>query len=233
MIKKEIGFALECVSHLFFPKICAGCGTDLREEGIICAACISDLPYTNFHMHTGNPVEKIFWGRVPLYSAFSMLFFHKHSVVRQLMHQLKYGGNRHVGMFLGNRMGELMLQSNRYTNVQYIAPLPLHPAKQKIRGYNQAQIIATGISEVINVPVEENLIRRATKNETQTQKNRIERWNNMSGKFKAVKDADLDKNHILLVDDVVTTGATLEACASILVDMNAQVSVATAAYTTM
>lgn len=231
--KRQFKYAIEALGHLLYPNICAGCGTDLSGKEVVCAACCASLPVTNFHMHANNPIEKIFWGRVPLLSAFSYLYFNKHSIVRQLLHQLKYQSNPEVGYFFGRRMGQVMLQSNRYTDLDALIPLPLHDSKLKSRGYNQAETIAEGIAEILRIPILNSVVTRPSQNQTQTHKNRTERWKNTCGKFLVKKSKELEKKHILLIDDVVTTGATLEACASELLNLKAAISIATVAYTSL
>ncbi len=224
-------YSFEAIQSLFYPCVCAGCGIDLHGEEVICISCLQSLPVTNYHLHASNPVEKIFWGRVPLLSAFSYLYFNKHSIVRSLLHQLKYESNREVGYFFGRQIGHAMNLSNRYNEVDMIIPLPLHESKFRKRGYNQAELICDGISEITGIPVNTQLLIRPSKNETQTHKSRIERWENTSGKFHVKENSDIIGKHILLVDDVVTTGATLEASAVELVTKGAKVSIGTLAYT--
>lgn len=231
--ERQFKYAIEALGHLFYPHLCAGCGTDLSGKEVVCAACCASLPVTNFHLHANNPIEKIFWGRVPLLTAFSYLYFNKHSIVRQLLHELKYQSNTEVGYFFGRRMGQAMLQSNRYLDLDALIPLPLHERKKRTRGYNQAELIASGISEILNIPVLNSVISRPSQNETQTHKNRSERWQNTSGKFKVTKGINLERKHILLIDDVVTTGATIESCATELLQLNASISIATVAYTSL
>ncbi len=199
--------------HLFYPQICTGCGSDLLSDNqLLCLLCINQLPHTNFAQHANNPLEKIFWGRIPLVAAHSEFYFAKETLIQELIHQLKYKGNQDIGYFLGQLMGNSLLNSNRFKNLDYLIPLPLFPEKERKRGFNQATIICNGISVQMNIPVmKDNVIRRRF-TETQTKKHRTERWENVADSFQ-VKDHTLlsDKN-ILLVDDVVTTGATLEAC---------------------
>jgi ComF family protein len=188
--------------------------------------CISDLPSTDFEKHPNNPVEKIFHGRLQLVNATAQYYFTKESLIQRLMHQLKYRGNKELGLQLGRMMGISMKQSGRF-DVDVLIPLPLFPTKEKRRGYNQAAVLCEGMKESMNIPVLYNVITRPQHTETQTKKGRIERWKNIEGKFQLI-DADAIRNkHILLVDDVVTTGATLEACGSELLSANAQLSLAT------
>jgi ComF family protein len=227
--------AINNLTHLFFPRICAGCGTDIiAEKQLLCFHCIDQLPVSNFHIHANNPIEKIFWGRLPLATAFSYLFFTKQSILQHLLHQFKYKGKKEIGEYFGRRMGEAMLQSNRFTDLDAVVPLPLFVKKERIRGYNQAAVIGEGISEATGIPLYNDVIRRKTSTETQTHKNRMERWKNIEGRFEIVNRAKIEGKHLLLVDDVVTTGATLEACGTVLLEQtSARISIATLAYTTL
>ncbi|MFT3682991.1 MAG: ComF family protein [Ferruginibacter sp.] len=198
--------------HLLYPHTCTGCGSDLlSKENMLCARCVASLPHTNYALHTGNPVEKTFWGRIPLAAASSQFFFAKESLVQHLIHQLKYKGNTDIGNYLGLIMGQTLLNSGRFTTIDALVPLPLYPDKERKRGYNQAAIICKGMSEVMNIPIISNNLLRKRFTETQTKKHRMERWENVEGSFVVKNEAALKGKHILLVDDVVTTGATLEA----------------------
>jgi ComF family protein len=219
----------ESFIQIVFPHVCDGCGTDLLSlESPLCIRCLSSLPETNFEIHPGNPVEKIFWGRLPLVNASSHLYFTKESLVQHLLHQLKYKGNKELGLQLGRLMGNALKAAERYRDVDALIPLPLFPSKEKRRGYNQATVLCDGIAEILNVPVLTNVITRPQHTETQTKKGRIERWKNIEGKFQLIDSLQIQNKHIMLVDDVVTTGATLEACAIELVAAtNIKLSIAT------
>ncbi len=198
--------------HLLFPHLCAGCGRDiLNETSALCMRCISSLPETRFELHPENPVEKIFWGRLPLVGATAQFYFTKESLMQHLMHQFKYRRNRELGLQLGKMMGEQIKNSGRF-EADVLVPLPLFPAREKRRGYNQANVLCEGMSIAMNIPVMDKVITRPQHTETQTKKGRIERWKNMEGKFVLSNPASISHKHILLVDDVITTGATLEAC---------------------
>lgn len=173
--------------------------------------CVEAMPETNFELHTGNPVEKLFWGRMPLTAGTAQFYFTKESLMQHLMHQFKYKGNKELGLQLGRLMGEQLVKSGNYI-VDALVPLPLFPAKEKRRGYNQATILCEGMNEVMNIPVLEKVVTRPAHTETQTKKGRIERWKNVEGKFVVADPAAIQGKHLLLVDDVVTTGATLESC---------------------
>lgn len=217
--------------HIFFPHVCIGCGTDIISRSTtICARCLHTLPLTNFNAYTNNPTEKSFWGRLPLLHATSLCYFSKGSLTRHLLHQLKYNGNKEVGYFLGRLMGTSLLESTRFNNIQALIPLPLHPSKEKKRGYNQAKLLCEGMAELMQLPILNNAIKRTSFTETQTLKNRHERWQNMEDRFQLLEGADIAEKHILLVDDVITTGATLEACGNELLKGNGtKLSIATLA----
>jgi ComF family protein len=213
--------------HLLFPHVCTGCGSDiLNEETVLCMRCIDAMPETNFELHPDNPVEKTFWGRLQLAGATAQFYFTKESLMQHLMHQFKYKGNRDLGLQLGRIMGEQILKSGRF-KADALIPLPLFPAKEKRRGYNQATVLCEGMAESMNIPVLDKVITRPQHTETQTKKGRIERWKNMEGKFILSNPAVIHNKHLLLVDDVVTTGATLEACGNeLLKAVNVKLSVA-------
>ncbi|MDN3659054.1 phosphoribosyltransferase family protein [Ferruginibacter paludis] len=193
--------------------------------------CITNLPTTNFALYANNPVEKIFWGRIPLTAAHSEYYFSKNALIQQLIHQLKYKRNTSIGMYLGELMGKSLVESNRFDTVDALIPLPLYPDKERKRGYNQAAIICDGMSSVMNIPVIKNNVLRQRYTDTQTKKHRIERWENVAGSFTCKIPGQLSGKHLLLVDDVVTTGATLEACGSTIAAIeNVQLSIATLAH---
>lgn len=214
--------------HLLFPHVCTGCGSDiLHESSMLCMRCIHAMPETNFEMHPGNPVEKTFRGRLPLIGATAQYYFTKESLMQHLMHQFKYKGNRELGLQLGRLMGEQIKKSGRF-EADVLIPLPLFPVKEKRRGYNQATILCKGMAEALQIPFMDKVIIRPQHTETQTKKGRIERWKNMEGKFILSNPDAISNKHILLVDDVVTTGATLEACGNELLKADGvRLSVAT------
>lgn len=220
--------------QLFFPHTCYGCGSDLLSaESLLCLRCLKDLPETNFAWHANNPIEKKFWGRIPVQAAMTGFYFSKHAIIQTLIHQLKYKNKKEVGIFLGNRLGMQLKEANRFHQIDAIIPLPLFPEKQKIRGYNQSAIIAKGISEITSIPVWENIISRKIYTDSQTKKGRTERWENVKESFALANPGAVQHKHLLLVDDVITTGATIEACGSVLLSPgNVTLSIAALAYST-
>ncbi|MDP4263425.1 MAG: phosphoribosyltransferase family protein [Bacteroidota bacterium] len=217
--------------HLVFPHICSGCGTDLiSDHTMLCAKCIHDLPETNFERYPNNPVEKKFWGRLPLSAAAAQYYFTGESLIQRLMHQFKYRGNRDLGLQLGRMMGDSLGRSGRFT-IDALIPLPLFASKEKRRGFNQAAVLCEGIAGILGVPVLKDVVRRSQHTDTQTKKGRIDRWLNMEGKFILEQAAGISGKHVMLVDDVITTGATLEACgAELLKAPDIQLSIATLCY---
>jgi ComF family protein len=213
--------------HLFFPHVCSGCGNDiLSEHSSLCFRCIAELPETNFHKYANNPIERIFWGRLPLVNATAQYYFRKETRMQYLMHQFKYRGDKDLGKQLGYLMGNDLSQADRFKRIDALIPLPLFAAKEKRRGYNQATILCEGISEIMKVEILTDVIIRTHYTETQTKKGRIERWQNIEGKFELVNPEKIENKNILLVDDVITTGSTLEACGQELNKAAAELSIA-------
>ena len=218
---------------LFTPPKCCACGNALvRGENTLCTHCIMKMPKTNFHKVRGNMAEKSFWGRVPIEYATSYFFFLKSSNFQHLLHALKYDGRREIGVYLGRCYGNELIQQPEFSHFDSIIPVPLHPHKLRKRGYNQSEMFARGLSKSMNIPVDTKTLSRTTFTETQTHKSRIERWENVKNVFAANPAVNLNGKHILLVDDVMTTGATIEGCANALLEKNptVKISVATLAY---
>lgn len=219
--------------HLFFPHVCAGCGSDvIGLDHQLCLHCISDLPVTNFFEQPGNSVERKFYGRIPVLNAGAAYFFTKNSLMESLVYELKYKGNRDIGYYMGKILGEVLQNSLRFDDVDVIIPLPLNAIRLKKRGYNQSKILCEGITSIWHKPIIDTAVIRKINTETQTHKGRITRWENMDGVFAIAEPTLLQNKHVLLVDDVVTTGASLEACgAEILKVLDTRLSIATLAYT--
>ncbi len=219
------------IGELLFPPICIACGTHLlKNEVEICQMCVRRLPRTFFERQAyDNVISTLMWGRCKIKLAYALFYYKKGERVQQLLHEIKYRGNKKLGIELGRQIGKTVLQSEAET-FDAIIPIPLHPKKQRKRGFNQSEIIALGISEVLQVPVNTCNVYRNTHTSTQTKKGRFERWKNVENIF-SIRDQDVLKNkHILLVDDVITTGSTLEACVNQLTTIEGvKVSVATIA----
>lgn len=219
--------------HLFYPHNCEGCGTDIIGDAyFLCARCLHRLPETRFFQSPANPVEKLFYGRLRVTHAAATYYFTKDSLLQHLLIQLKYKGNKEAGYFLGRMMAYALMKTQRFRDVDVLVPLPLNRKKEHIRGYNQAALICEGIAEIWHKPVLKDVVERIKFTETQTHQNRVSRWQNMDGVFAITDENALKNRHILLIDDVITTGATLEACGStILKAEGASLSIAAAAYT--
>ena len=206
---------------LLFPKNCEACGRALsRGEEVICFDCLYELPRTHFCKEIDNPIMQLFAGRIRLERATALFYFQKGSKFRKLLHSLKYRHKPEIGVLLGKELGAEMLSSGNFSDIDYIIPVPLHPNRQKKRGYNQSERIAAGISSVTKVPVLVDVLLRNTDTQTQTKMNREERWQNLSGKFVVADNERLKGKHVLLVDDVVTTGATTESCGEALLSVD-------------
>lgn len=217
---------------LFFPVVCASCGKNLyRNENSICTYCQYHLPKSNFHLTNDNPVAKIFWGRINIESASAFYAFNKGGKVQELIHQLKYKGQQQVGVSLGKLYGYELRNSIDFKDVDVIIPVPLHAKKQRKRGYNQSTCFAEGLAQTMHLTVDSTVLFRSAASETQTKKSRFTRWKNVESIFYLQNEQRITDLHILLVDDVITTGATLEACAQTLLKVKGvKVSIATIAY---
>jgi ComF family protein len=216
--------------RLFYPRLCAGCGDTLKSnEADICLNCRLNLPETYYGFDEKNPIARVFWGRLPITAATSLLFFQKQSVVQKLMHELKYNGNKYVGVELGKMLGnKIKLESEVLPDV--LVPVPLHPKRLRKRGYNQSDMIADGIHQATGIPIDKTSVVRSVFSNTQTRKGRESRWENVSSIFSLSQRHDLNNKYVLIVDDVLTTGATIEACGQeILKADNVRLGVATIA----
>lgn len=218
--------------EFFFPSLCVTCGNRLiSQEKFLCIDCWSDLPVTNFHLNDDNKVAQLFWGRVKIDFATSFFAFNKGSNYQHLIHFIKYKGMKELGFETGRKFGFSLLESAGFGLVDIIVPVPLHPKKQKIRGYNQSEWIAKGISETMKKPVSVGNLQRNLHTSTQTRKNRYERWENVESIFEVGQPEVFEGKHVLLIDDVVTTGSTLESCAFQMLQIkNVKVSIATLAF---
>ena len=218
---------------LVYPRICTCCGNSLwKGEEVICTLCEYHLPKTWYHLEHDNPVSRIFWGRAPVESATSYLHFNKGNRVQHLIHHLKYKERKDVGVWLGSHYGAYLRSSPLFCSVEVIIPVPLHRKKQLTRGFNQSEQFGIGLAYSMKIPLEVQALYRARISETQTRKSRYKRWENVSGIFEVRNPEKLAGRHLLLIDDVITTGATLEACAHALSSIpDVRISIATIATT--
>lgn len=224
---------LQSFLHLLFPSICLQCGTDeLSDSNILCDSCIQQLPYTDFFSIENNVVEKMFWGRISLSASGAALFFTKKSIVQVLIFELKYKQNPKAGWLLGRLMGEALLKSNRFSHINGLVPVPLQKARQRKRGYNQAQLLCEGITSLTRWPLFLDAIQKKKTNSSQTKKDRLQRGFASSIEFTLIRPERLFGLNLLVVDDVVTTGATMEALGNcLLMAQPASIGFAAAAYT--
>ncbi len=223
----------QSIFNIFFPELCLICENSLIESNqMLCITCRSNLPVTNFSNWNNNEVEKSFYGRVDVEAATSLLYFNRKGNVQQLIHQLKYKNQQQIGIFLGDWLGEEIVLSERFNTLDYIIAVPLHRNKMKKRGYNQVTKFGEKLSSKLNIPLLENVLIRISKSKTQTFKSRFERSKKIEEHFQLSDKEILKNKHILLIDDIITTGATLEACCiQLLLADNIKISIATMAYT--
>ena len=216
---------------LIFPRHCLVCGEILSaQEKDICVNCLNSLPrIEKIHL---EEIEKTFWGKIEIERATSFIYYRKSSPYNNLLHWLKYRNSPEVGERLACMAAKEIAATGFFDGIDIIVPLPLSKKKKRRRGYNQSDYIAKGISRATGIPVVTDAVVREKSNETQTHKNRDERWKNVEGIFKLAAPEKLEGKHILLIDDILTTGATLCSCASsIQHGCNCRTSIFTLAYT--
>ncbi len=208
---------LTALAQLFFPRSCCGCGSDLvPDDGFFCLSCFSVLPFTGFESVPGNAVEKLFRGRIDLAAAMALFYFTKGSAVQESLHRFKYQGGKPIGLLFGQWMGERLKQSARFDHCDLVIPLPLHPSRERKRGFNQAAVLGHAVAGSMSLPLATGNLIRGKAAATQTKKGRLDRWQKIQGSFQVRQPRKLEGKSILLIDDVVTTGATLEAAARLL-----------------
>ena len=222
---------IQSLSHVLMPNLCRACDQALRaDENILCIDCLYHLPITDFHQDRSNESARQLWGKLDFEYAFSMLYLGKSSRVEQLLHRLKFKGYPEIGEYLGELYSESLNKIHVQNPIDYIIPIPLHSKKLRKRGYNQAECFAKGLSKGLSVSLLTNILLRVVSSASQTTMARIERYENVEQVFALSKEKlDLEEKHILLVDDVLTTGATICAAGNILKHAGARVSIATIA----
>lgn len=202
---------------VFYPRVCFACGHALlRHEEFLCLTCLNNLPKTDFHLMEDNPVATQFLGKININAAASYYYFTKGGNVQHLIHQFKYKGFKEIGYYIGQQYGKELIKSKLFSDVEYIIPIPLHPSKEAIRGYNQSEWFASGLASSMNAILDITSLIRVYNSETQTHKTRFDRWENVKEIFSLNHHEHLIGKHILLADDVITTGSTLEAAGNVL-----------------
>ena len=219
--------------NLFYPRVCPACGNLLmKDEETVCLSCRYLLPKTHYENNPENPLAQTFWGQVDFHAVTAEYFFSKTGKVQHLLHQLKYQGNKDAGYFLGQQLGESIKNAELFQGIDYLVPIPLHPKKEHLRGYNQSFVIAQGIEEKTKIAIARDCLVRKVFTSTQTKKSREERWDNVKDIFEIQNKDKYKGKHLLLIDDVLTTGATLLAAGKTLSQISdIKISAATAACT--
>ncbi|MDG4716009.1 phosphoribosyltransferase family protein [Winogradskyella sp. YYF002] len=216
---------------MFFPMVCEACNNVLADnELVICTKCRHDLPVTNFHLENSETVKKVVYGRVKLEQATALLYFSKKGVVQQLLHNLKYRGHKDISGFLGKWLGAELKTIEAYKQVDVVVPVPLYKVKLRQRGYNQVEQFGKAIAEALSVDYNDSVLIKTKSTKTKVFEGRLTRWSDEGAVFAISDYSTLKGKHILLVDDIITTGATVEACATELLKIdNIKLSLATMA----
>ncbi|QIE59595.1 ComF family protein [Rasiella rasia] len=218
--------------NVLFPKLCHGCKTKLlKAEEVLCGNCRHQLPLACYHRTNNETVRTIFSGRIPVVNATALLQFHKKGITQQLLHDLKYRKQEQISYFFGKWLGAELAEIEAYQDIDMVIPVPIHKTKKRKRGYNQVSGFGHEISQALAIPFAENVLLKKSATKSQVFKQRFTRFGNQEV-FSVKHDSLLNEKHILLVDDIVTTGATLETCANLLLEKGAtKISVATMAIT--
>ncbi|NNE31523.1 MAG: ComF family protein [Winogradskyella sp.] len=217
--------------NLFFPQVCEACKNILKDnEVLLCVSCRHQLPITNFHFENSETVKKVLYGRVKLVNATALLHFSKKGMVQELLHNLKYRGHEHIGAFFGKWLGAELGSIEAYRQIDCVVPVPLHKSKKRRRGYNQVTKFGQEIAKALNTEFNTTVLKKTKPTKTQVFKGRLMRSNHDGALFKIHDKQSLEGKHILLVDDIITTGATIENCAKELFKIhNIKLSIATIA----
>jgi len=219
------------LAYLFFPISCASCEKPiLRNERLLCIECRHRLPLVNFHNINDKKIEKVFYGRVPVQNATSLFVFEKDSLVQNLIHNLKYRGREEIGVELGVWLGENLIQNTDYQNINIIIPVPIHKKRRRERGYNQVEKFGIELAKKLEAEYIDTVLKKISYHSKQSKHQKHSRWTNTAETFGVDHPSLLENKHILLVDDIITTGATIEACIEKLKDIKGiTISVATMA----
>jgi len=202
---------------LFLPRLCLGCRAHLvRGEQVLCTGCLLSMAMTGFHLQRGNMLEQAFWGRCLIERAAALSVYNRGSRIRKMIHALKYEGRTDIGRCLGELYGSILAENGFMEGIDMIIPVPLHRSRQRSRGYNQSEYFANGLSAATGVPAGKGLLLRTSRSGSQTKHGRYGRWENVQGLFMAAKPDEIRGRHLLLADDVITTGSTVEACVNAL-----------------
>jgi ComF family protein len=224
-VYSKISNILNDINTILLPILCFGCNAPLyRGEEHVCTVCRNQLPLTEYTFNAENPVDRIFYGRINIIKASSFLFFTEKGIVKSLIHYLKYKNQEQIGSFLGNWYGHILKENNFLNNIDYIIPVPLHRKKLKKRGYNQVALFAQTIAEHIGAKYLEDVLVKTANTRTQTKKSRILRWQNKQALYVLTDYEILRNKNVLLLDDVITTGATIETALSAVKGINIYVA---------
>ncbi|MCM2301420.1 MAG: ComF family protein [Flavobacteriaceae bacterium] len=219
--------------NVFFPDLCLICDNNLTfNEETLCTFCRVDLPFTNFSSESNNVAERTFYGRIKLEAVTSLLFYRKKGKTQQLIHQLKYKNQQKIGALTALMLAEELKNNPRFNDLDGVIIVPMHPKKERKRGYNQVTVFGKTLAKELKIPFIENILVKTSATTSQTFKSRLQRFQDFEGKFHLNNLTSLENKHILLVDDVITTGATIESCAiELFKTKNIKISIATIAYT--
>ena len=224
---------LQDLFYLFYPANCVACNEELtRSERIFCVSCRHHLPLYKFHYHNVEILKKVFSGRIPVENATALFVFEKEGLVQNVIHNLKYRGQQKIGTELGQWLGGEIIKSQSFKDVQIVIPVPLHSRRYRERGYNQVERFGKEIANILNVPYVDQVLKRTRHMKKQAKNQKHKRWDLKADAFTINNVENIQNKHVLLVDDLITTGATIEACANALLEIKGiRISIAAMAMT--